>query len=125
MYGNATLRQIATTDGPSPTTAITAPIRRPRDILGKRRVTLGWLIWQVAREEITPSEAAWALCPNVEPMSSGFIKLLGHTELTFRSWLGFYQECGADKGQECAVKKEIMRIWGLKESDPCHLLPRK
>ncbi len=125
MYGSdTTLREMIRTD-PSSFPAKIAHIRRPRDILGTKRVTLGWLIWQVAREEVQPEEASWFMCPNVDPLSSGFIKLMAVTTLVLKRWVSFYQECGYDAGEEAKVKKELMKIWGLREDATCHLLPRK
>jgi len=121
MYGN----MHPVKDRPTPIPAKNALTMRPREILGKCKVTLGWLIWQVAREEVTPQEAAWAMCPDVEVMSSGFVKLMGHTELVFRNWLSFYRESGGDQHQERMVREEVMKIWGLKRDRACHLLPKK
>ncbi len=126
MYGSDTaLRDMVRSDPATFPPAKTARIPSPREVLGIKKVTLKWLVWWVARGQIEPQEAAWALCPKVEPVTSGFIKLIGHTELVLRRWVGFYQECGYDKGQEDAVKKEVMKIWGLKEDRPCHLRPRR
>lgn len=125
MYGsNATLKEMARSD-PSTFPSKIAQISRPRGILRLKRVTLTWLTWQVAREEITPEEASWVMCPNVDPLHSGYVKLMAVTTLVFKRWVGFYQECGYDAGQDYAIKKELIKIWGLKEDVKCHLLPKK
>ncbi len=124
MYGSdATLRDMVRSD-PINIPAKTAPITRPRDILGRCKVTLNWLVWQVAREEVDPRDAAWSMCPPVDVLSSGWLKLIGHTELVFRNWLNFYRECGWDEPQSEMVKHEIRKIWNLKGDTPCHL-PQK
>ncbi len=125
MYGSdATLRDMVRSD-PITSPAKNARLSGPRDILGKYKVTLGWIMWQVAQEQLSPQEAAWAMCPDVNPMSSGFIKLAGHTELVLRNWLGFFRECGPDTQTQEGFEREIKKIWGKREDRPCHLRPKK
>lgn len=126
MYGSdVSLREMVRSD-PASFPAKNARRLSPRMILDRgTKVTLGWLMHQVAREEVDPHDAAWALCPPVEPMTSGFVKLIGHTELVFRNWVTFFRENGPDMEEEIRVKQNILKIWGRKEDTPCRLLPKK
>jgi hypothetical protein len=98
----------------------------PRQILAKTTVSLRWLLFQVRQGEINPDDAAWSLCPDVDPITAGFIKLVGHTKLVFQNWLNYTAENGYDQIKETIAHDEICAIWNLERrgTSVCHLKQR-
>lgn len=125
MYGpHTTLRQMAREPSPGLAAIVrgrNAPPAKnalrltPKDILSTTKVTLGWLLHQVGRGEIEPHDAAWSLCPDTDCMFSGLVKLIGHSEMTLRSWAEFYREQGPDTEKENEIRAELLKIWGRKD----------
>jgi hypothetical protein len=99
---------------------------QPREVLERSRVTIKWLLWQVCQEEIAPDEAAWSMCPDVDPLSAGWLKLIGHAALVFTNWRSFFRENGFDEKQRDIAQEDLMKIWNIKKDSPiCRLRQRK
>lgn len=103
--------------------ATTARIPPLKQVMERKKVTIKWILWQVAQEQLHPRAAAWAMCPDVNPLHSGYVKMIGHAVFILERWRAFFQECGWDDGEEAVVKQELLKLWGLKEDRPCHLRP--